>query len=133
MRLATLVEGLAVERGVALEVAPDGGMRREAAIGLGPLAGHGEPAGEAQAQLLHRTVAANGSLLLRGAELAELAETGLLFVQGMRAVLCVTLQGDRGAVTGLLAIAAAEPDALAPGDIGFAQAIANVVGTAVAR
>lgn len=131
--LATLVEGLAVERGVALGVEPGGGIRREAAIGLGPLAGHGEPAGEAQAQLLHRTVAANGSLLLRGVELADLAETGLLFVQGIRAVLCVTLQGDRQAVTGLLAIAAADPDALGTEDVGFAQAIANVVGTAVAR
>ena len=130
--LATLVEGLAVERGVALEV-EEGGLRREAAIGLGPLAGHGEPAGEALAQLLHRTVEADGSLLLRGVELVDLAETGLLFVQGMRSVLCVTLQGERGAVSGLLAIAAAEPDALRTVDIGFAQAIANVVGTAVAR
>jgi diguanylate cyclase (GGDEF)-like protein/PAS domain S-box-containing protein/excisionase family DNA binding protein len=131
--LATIVEGLAVDRGVALAVAPDGGMRREAAIGMGPLAGHGEPAGEAQAQLLHRTVASNGSLLLRGAELADLAATGLLFIEGMRAVLCVTLHGDRGVVTGLLAIAAADPDALGTADVGFAQAIANVVGTAVAR
>ena len=131
--LATVVEGLAVERGVALAVTPDGGIRREAAIGMGPLAGHGEPAGEAQAQLLHRAAASNGSLLLRGAELSDLAATGLLFVQGMRVVLCVTLQGDRGAVNGLLAIAAAESDALGPSDIGFVQAIANVVGTAVAR
>ena len=131
--LATLVEGLAVERGVALEVEPDGGLRREAAIGLGPLAGHGEPVGEAQAQLLQRTIEADGSLLMRGVELVDLAESGLLFVQGMRAVLCVTLQGERGAVSGLLAIAAADPSALGPEDIGFAQAIANVVGTAVAR
>ncbi|MFP5361674.1 MAG: EAL domain-containing protein [Thermoleophilia bacterium] len=131
--LATLVDGLAVERGLALEVEPDGAMRSEAAIGLGPLAGHGEPAGDAQAQLLHRTVAAGGSLLLRGAELAALAAGGLLFVQGMGAVLCVTLQGDRGAVTGLLAIGAAEADALTTEDVGFAQAIANVVGTATAR
>ena len=131
--LATLVEGLAIERGVALEVEPDGGLRRDAAIGLGPLAGHGEPAGEALARLLQRTVEANGSLLLRGVELAELGDAGLLFVQGMRSMLCVTLQGDRGAVSGLLAIAAAEPDALRTDDIGFAQAIANVVGTAVAR
>ncbi len=131
--LATLVDGLAVERGVALGVDADGAMRRESAIGLGPLAGHGEPAGEAQAQLLHRTIAANGSLLLRGAELADLAETGLLFVEGMRAVLCVTLHGDRAAVTGLLALAAADADAIGAEDVGFAQAIANVVGTAVAR
>jgi diguanylate cyclase (GGDEF)-like protein/PAS domain S-box-containing protein/excisionase family DNA binding protein len=131
--LATLVEGLAVDRGVALAVEAEGGMRREAAIGLGPLAGQGEPAGAAQAQLLHRAVAAGGSLLLDGAELAGVADTGLLFVQGMRAVLCVTLQGDRGAVTGLLAIAAADPAALGDEDVGFAQAIANVVGTAVAR
>ncbi|MEA2221630.1 MAG: hypothetical protein QOH83_6 [Solirubrobacteraceae bacterium] len=131
--LATLVEGLAVERGVALEIEADGGLRREAAIGLGPLAGHGEPAGEAQAQLLHRAVAANGTLFLRDGELDELAATGLLFVQGMRAVLCVTLQGDDGTVTGLLAIAAADAPALGEEDVGFAQAIANVVGTAVAR
>jgi diguanylate cyclase (GGDEF)-like protein/PAS domain S-box-containing protein/excisionase family DNA binding protein len=131
--LATLVEGLAVERGIALEIEPGGGPRREAAIGLGPLAGHGEPAGEAQAHLLHRAVAADGMLLLRGGDLDELAETGLSFIQGMRAVLCVTLQGDDGAVTGLLAIAAADATALGEEDIGFAQAIANVVGTAVAR
>lgn len=131
--LTTLVEGLAVERGVALEIEPDGGLRREAAIGLGPLAGHGEPAGEAQAQLLHRTIEANGSLLLRGAELAALADSGLPFVQDMCVGLCVTLQGGRGAVSGLLAIAAADPAAIGIEDIGFAQAIANVVGTAIAR
>jgi diguanylate cyclase (GGDEF)-like protein/excisionase family DNA binding protein len=128
--LATLVEGLAVERGVALQVDADGAMRCEAAIGLGPLAGHGEPAGAAQAQLLQRTVASAGSLLLRGGELAEM---GLPFVQDMRAVLCVTVQGDRGAGGGLLAIAAAEADALGAENVGFAQAIANVVGTAAAR
>ena len=133
--LATLVEGLAVERGVALEVEPAGGMRREAAIGLGPLAGHGEPAGAAQVQLLDRTVAAGGSLLLLrdDAELGALARSGLAVAQGMRCVLCVTLQGDRRAVTGLLAIAAADADALGVEEVGFAQAIANVVGTAVAR
>jgi len=131
--LATLVGGLAVERGVALEIESDGGMRREAAIGLGPLAGHGEPAGEAQVQLLRRTVEATGSLLLRGAELADLAATGMPFVEGMGAVLCVTVQGDGGTVTGLLAIAAADADALGAEEIGFAQAIANVVGTATAR
>ena len=131
--LSTLVDGLAVDRGVALEVLPDGGMRREAAIGMGPIAGHGEPAGEAQARLLHRTVAAGGSLLLNGGELSDLASTGLLLVQGMRAVLAVELQGDRGRTTGLLAIAAADASAITTEDIGFAQAIANVVGTAIAR
>ncbi|HWI07588.1 MAG TPA: EAL domain-containing protein, partial [Solirubrobacteraceae bacterium] len=78
-------------------------------------------------------VVALGQTALTGVELAELGDAGLLFVQGMRSMLCVTLQGDRGAVSGLLAIAAAEPDALRTDDIGFAQAIANVVGTAVAR
>src|SRR5204862_3603954 len=59
--LATLVEGLNADRGVVLTVEPDGGLRRESAIGLGPLAGHGEPAGEAQAVLLQRTIDAGGS------------------------------------------------------------------------
>ncbi len=131
--LATLVEGLAVDRGVALELEAGGGLRREAAIGLGPLAGHGEPAGEAQGRLLHRTVEAGGSLLLVGEELADLADTGLLFVQGMRSVLGVTVHGDGGAVTGLLAIASASREALRPEDDVFAVEIANVVGTAVAR
>lgn len=31
---------------------------------------------------------ASGSLLMRGVELVELSESGLLFGQGMRAVLC---------------------------------------------
>jgi diguanylate cyclase (GGDEF)-like protein/PAS domain S-box-containing protein/excisionase family DNA binding protein len=131
--LATLVEGLAVERGVALEVEPGGAIRREAAIGVGSLTGHGEPAGEAQAQLLDRTVAAGGSLLLHGAELSAVAEDGLSFVAGMGSLLCVTLHAGRGAVTGLMAIAAADPDALGAGDVSFAQAIATVVGTAAAR
>ncbi|MEA2184189.1 MAG: hypothetical protein QOF69_3374 [Solirubrobacteraceae bacterium] len=131
--LSALVDGLAVDCGVALEVEPDGGMRREAAIGLGSLAGHGEPVGEAQALLLQRTIEAGGSLLLKGAELLEFAATGLLLVQGMGCVLAVTLHGDRGTATGLLAIAASEPGAIGSEDVGFAQAIANVVGTAAAR
>ena len=131
--LATLVDGLAVERGVALEVEAAGSVRREAAIGLGPLAGHGEPAGEAQAQLLHRAVAADGSLLMRGAELAQLADGGLSFAAGMGALLCVTWRAERGAVSGLLAIAATDATALGPADVGFAHSIANVVGTAAAR
>jgi excisionase family DNA binding protein len=98
---------------------------------MGTLSGRGEPAGEAQALLLARTIDASGSLLLRGAELAELAE--LPFVDGMGAVLAVTLHGDGGRVTGMLAVAAADGEALATVDVGFAQAIANVVGTATAR
>ncbi|HEV7883344.1 MAG TPA: EAL domain-containing protein [Solirubrobacteraceae bacterium] len=129
--LATLVDGLALDRGVAVVLEADGGLRCEAAIGMGPLAGNGEPAGEAQALLLARTVGASGSLLLRGDELAELAE--LPFVDGMKAVLTVALHGDRGTVTGMLAIAAGDGDALAGADVGFAQSIANVVGTATAR
>jgi diguanylate cyclase (GGDEF)-like protein/PAS domain S-box-containing protein/excisionase family DNA binding protein len=131
--LSTLVDGLAVDRGVALEMEPDGSMRCEAAIGLGALAGHGEPAGEAQALLLRRTVESGGSLLLDGAELVELDASGLVLVQGMRCALAVTLHGDRGTATGLLAIAASDCCAIGSEEIGFMQAIANVVGTAVAR
>ncbi|MEA2127317.1 MAG: hypothetical protein QOJ85_208, partial [Solirubrobacteraceae bacterium] len=129
--LAALVDGLALDRGVAVVLEPDGGLRCEAAIGMGPLAGNGEPAGEAQALLMARTVDASGSLLLREDELAELAE--LPFVDGMNAVLTVVLHGDRGTVTGMLAIAASDGEALADADVGFAQSIANVVGTATAR
>ena len=111
----------------------DGGMRREAAIGLGPLAGHGEPAGEAQAQLLHRTIAANGSLLLRGVELADLARDGTAVRPGhargaLRDAAGRPRRGHRPARD-----RGRRPDALGAEDIGFAQAIANVVGTAVAR
>ncbi|HUR86068.1 MAG TPA: EAL domain-containing protein [Solirubrobacteraceae bacterium] len=129
--LATLVDGLDVERGVAIEIEPDGGLRCEAAIGMGALAGHGEPAGEAQAILLARAIDASGSLLLLGEDLAELAE--LPFVAGMGGVLAVTVQGGRGKITGLLAIASVDAQALSSVDVGFAQAIANVVGTATAR
>jgi diguanylate cyclase (GGDEF)-like protein/excisionase family DNA binding protein len=126
--LATLVKALGVDRGVAVEREPDGGLRCQAAIGLGPLTGNGEPAGEAQALLLARAVDAGGALLLRADELGELP-----FVHGMSAVLAVALHGDRGVVTGMLAIAAAAAGALTAVDVGFAQAIANVVGTATAR
>ena len=129
--LATLVDGLAVERGVAIEIEAGGGLRCESAIGMGPLTGHGEPAGEAQAILLARAIDASGSLLLLGDDLAELAE--LPFVEGMGGVLAVTVQGGRGKVTGLLAIASSDPQGLSTVDVGFAQAIANVVGTATAR
>ncbi|MBA3748054.1 MAG: PAS domain S-box protein, partial [Solirubrobacterales bacterium] len=131
--LATLVEGLAVQRGSAVSVALDGGLRRESAIGLGPLAGHGEPAGEAQSRLLRRTIAAGGSLLMTGREVAAAAGDGLLLLDDMGCVLTVALRGDRGAIVGMLAVADDDPHALAPGDEGFAQAIANVVGTAIAR
>lgn len=52
--LATLVEALAGDRGIALEREPSraGAPCCEAAIGMGPLAGHGEPASEAQRLLL---------------------------------------------------------------------------------
>jgi diguanylate cyclase (GGDEF)-like protein/PAS domain S-box-containing protein/excisionase family DNA binding protein len=129
--LATLVDGLAVDRGIAVALAPEGGLRCEAAIGMGALSGHGEPAGESQAILLARVIAASGSLLLTGEELAELAE--LPFVRDMGCLLAVTLHSERGTVSGMLAIAGAEADALTAVDIGFAQAIANVVGTATAR
>jgi diguanylate cyclase (GGDEF)-like protein/PAS domain S-box-containing protein/excisionase family DNA binding protein len=130
--LSTLVEGLGADRGVVLTVGPDGALRRESAIGLGPLAGHGEPAGEAQALMLQRTIDAGGSLLLSGAALDSAAEA-MTNVQGMGCMLAVLLQGDRGATIGMLALACADPEALRAEDEGFAQAIANVVGTAIAR
>ncbi len=129
--LSTLVEGLGADRGTVLTVEPDGGLRREAAIGLGPLAGHGEPAGEAQATILQRTIDAGGTLLLSGAALADLIRG--MTTQGMTCMLSVAMQGDGGATIGMLAVAAAEPDGIKPGDEGFAQAIANVVGTAISR
>jgi diguanylate cyclase (GGDEF)-like protein/PAS domain S-box-containing protein/excisionase family DNA binding protein len=129
--IATLVDGLAVDRGVAIALEPGGRLHCEAAIGLGPLSGHGEPAGEAHAILLARTLDAAGSLLLTDDELDELAE--LPFVEDMRCLLAVTLLSERGTVNGMLAIAAADADALSVLDVGFAQSIANVVGTATAR
>ncbi|MEY2515836.1 MAG: hypothetical protein QOJ89_3194, partial [bacterium] len=131
--LSTLIEGLGAERGSALTVGTDGSLRREAAMGLGALAGHGEPAGQAQAALLRRTIDAGGSLLVTGADVASLAGDGLLVVQGMACVLTVALQGDRGATLGMIAVASPDEDGLGPEDVGFAQAIANVIGTAIAR
>ncbi|MDX6683149.1 MAG: hypothetical protein QOG94_3188, partial [Solirubrobacteraceae bacterium] len=131
--LATLLEGMGLERGSALTVEPDGGLRRESAIGLGPLAGHGEPAGATQAAMLRRTIDAGGSLLLSGDEVTDVAGDGLLVAQGMVSVLSVALQGPRDATLGMLAVASDDPLAIGPEDIGFAQAIANVVGTAIAR
>jgi len=130
--LATLVEGLGADRGTVLTVEPDGGLRREAAIGFGPLAGHGEPAGEAQAAILHATVEAGGTLLLHGDALAGFVR-GMPTTLGMTCMLSVAMQGDRGATIGMLAVSTADPDGIKAGDEGFAQAIANVVGTAVAR
>jgi diguanylate cyclase (GGDEF)-like protein/PAS domain S-box-containing protein/excisionase family DNA binding protein len=130
--LSTLVEGLGADSGALLTVAPDGALRREAAIGLGPLAGHGEPAGEAQAAVLRRTIDAGGSLLLTGPALAEVAATAPTLT-GMGCALVVTMQGDRGATIGMLGVGTVDPGALRPEDAGFAQAIANVVGTALAR
>ena len=130
--LSTLVEGLAADSGTLLTLGPDGALRREAAVGLGPLAGHGEPAGEVQARMLRRTIDAGGSLLLAGTALADIA-VALPAHSPMGCVLAVTMQGDRGATIGMLAVGAADPDALRPEDAGFAQAIANVVGTAIAR
>lgn len=127
--LATLVEGLGADCGVVATVEADGLLRREAAIGLGPLAGHGEPAGEALAAMLQQTVDAGGSLLLGGEKLRRAA----VGMPGARCVLAVALQGDRGATIGMLAVATADPDAIKPGDEGLGQAIANVVGTAIAR
>ena len=92
--LATLVEGLAIERGVALEVEPDGGLRRDAAIALQRHAEH-------RAHALHE-------------QQAGIAEFGELDAAQQQRPVGL----DR---------------ALRTDDIGFAQAIANVVGTAVAR
>jgi diguanylate cyclase (GGDEF)-like protein/PAS domain S-box-containing protein/excisionase family DNA binding protein len=131
--LSTLLEGLGVDRGSAVTLEPEGGLRRESAIGLGALAGHGEPVGEAQALMLRRTVDAGGSLLLRGDEARAVAGGGLLVVKGIGCLLVVALQGDRGATIGMLAVAAADPHAIGREDEGFARSIANVVGTAIAR
>ncbi|MEA2137058.1 MAG: hypothetical protein QOG56_208, partial [Solirubrobacteraceae bacterium] len=130
--LSTLIEGLGVERGSALTAGPDGALRRESAIGLGPIAGHGEPAGSPCSALLRRTVDAGGSLLLTGD--AVRGEAGGMHVaEGMGCVLMVALQGDRGPTLGMLSVASIQPDAIGLDDVGFAQAIANVVGTAIAR
>src|SRR5947199_371904 len=130
--LATLVEALDADRGTVLGLEPGGGLRRESAIGLGPLAGHGEPAGEAQALMLQRTIDAGGSLVLTGDALRE-AVGAMPGAHGLGCMLAVTLQGDRGATIGMLVVAAADPAAIRTEDEGFAQAIANVVGTAIAR
>ncbi len=130
--LSTLVEGLGADRGVVLMVEADGGLRRQSAIGLGPLAGHGEPAGEAQAAMLQSTIDARGTLWLTGDELAAVT-AAMPAAAGMGCALLVALQGDRGATIGMFAVATADPEGLGPGDEGFAQAIANVVGTAIAR
>ncbi len=130
--LMSLVEGLGADRGVALVVEDAGRLRRESAIGLGPLAGHGEPAGEHQAAMLRRTIAAGGTLLLTGTPGLEDADDPLLST-GMGCVLSVVLEGERGGTTGMIAVAAADPLALGAEDEGFAQAVANVVGTGIAR
>jgi diguanylate cyclase (GGDEF)-like protein/PAS domain S-box-containing protein/excisionase family DNA binding protein len=130
--LSTLVEGVGADRGVVLTLGPDGALRRESAIGLGPLAGHGEPAGEAQAAMLQSTIDAGGSLLLTGTALAQLTDS-IPAVHDVGCMLSVALQGDRGATIGMLAVASPDPDGLQPGDEGFALAIANVAGTAIAR
>ena len=130
--LSTLAEGLGAERGVVLTVEPDGGLRREAAVGLGPLAGHGEPAGEAQAALLQRTVEAGGTLLMTGAALAQ-ATRDLPTAQGLGCILSVALQGDGGTAIGIMVVGTVDPTGIRAGDEGFAQAIANVVGTGIAR
>jgi diguanylate cyclase (GGDEF)-like protein/PAS domain S-box-containing protein/excisionase family DNA binding protein len=128
--LSTLVDALGVERGIAVTIAPDGVLRSEWAVGLGPLVGHGEPVGEARALLLRRTIDAGGSLLQKG---TALDHDDSPFADGMGCVLSAVLEGARGTTTGMFAVAAADPDAIAPEDEGFAQAIANVVGTATAR
>jgi len=130
--LSTLLEGLGADRGVALLVEGDGRLLRESAIGLGSLAGHGEPAGEQQAAMLHRTAEAGGSLLQ--ACTPGLAEDGDPLLAGaMGCVLSVVLEGARGRTIGMLAVAAADPLAIRAEDEGFAQGIANVVGTGIAR
>jgi diguanylate cyclase (GGDEF)-like protein/PAS domain S-box-containing protein/excisionase family DNA binding protein len=128
--LSTLVDALGVDRGIAVTIDADGVQRSEWAVGLGPLVGHGEPVGEAQALLLRRTIEAGGSLLQKG---PALDGDGSPFADGMGCVLSAVLEGARGITTGMFAVAAADPDAIAPEDEGFAQAIANVVGTATAR
>ncbi len=128
--LSTIVDALAVDRGIAVTIEADGGLRSEWAVGLGPLAGHGEPVGEPHALLLRRTIDAGGSLLRKGAALDIDVPP---FADGMGCMLSVVLEGARGTTTGMFAVAAADPDAIAPEDEGFAQAIANVVGTATAR
>ncbi|MEA2191520.1 MAG: hypothetical protein QOI73_1641, partial [Solirubrobacteraceae bacterium] len=130
--LSTLIEGLGADRGVAILVEDAGRLRRESAIGLGPLAGHGEPAGEQQAAMLRRTIDAGGTLLLTGTPGLEDADDPLLSA-GMGCVLSVVLGGERSGATGMIAVAAADPLALGGEDEGFAQAIANVVGTGIAR
>ena len=130
--LATLLDGLDAELGVALTIAPDSSLHRESAVGLGPLAGHGEPVGEAPSPMLQRAIDAGGSLLLAGPALAGAAGCGLP-LERMQCLLCVALQGDRGAKIGMLAVASADRGAIRPQDEVFAQAVASVVGTAIAR
>lgn len=131
--LTTLSEGVGAARAMAVHTDGEQGLRRVAAIGLGPLAGHGEPVGAPQARLLQETAGAGGLLVARGEDLRALEDSGLPVAQGAGAVLSVVLRGDRGTIVGLLAVAVASPDALGPMDENFATAIGNVLGGAIAR
>ena len=83
--------------------------------------------------MLQRTIDAGGSLLLTRRRAGRAHRRRCPRRTASAACWRSTLQGDRGATIGMLAVATADPDGLAPGDEGFAQAIANVVGTAIAR
>jgi diguanylate cyclase (GGDEF)-like protein/PAS domain S-box-containing protein/excisionase family DNA binding protein len=131
--LGTLAEGVDAGRAMALRADGEGALHRVAAIGLGPLAGHGETVGLPEAGLLEQTVEAGGALVATGEQLRALEDIGLPIAQDAGSVLAVTLRGDRNSVVGLLSVAVASPEAIGPLDEGFAQSIANVLGAAIAR
>ena len=132
--LATVSQTLDVGVGGALEIDDAGQLRRVAAVQDGFPVDPGEMVGEPEEVVTRRVIAAGAPVILEGDELRSLLrDTGRAGVDvDVGAVLAVPVRGG-GKPSGVIAFTGHGREVFAPDDIVFVEAMATILGTAVAR
>ena len=130
--LATVSQTLDVGVGGALEIDDAGQLRRVAAVQDGFPVDPGEMVGEPEEVVTRRVIAAGAPVILEGDELRSLLRDTGRAGADVGAVLAVPVRGG-GKPSGVIAFTGQGREVFAPDDVVFVEAMATILGTAVAR